>query len=269
MPIRYVTVCSTTCDTNMPDLDPALSNHKQEEADTIIVLHAIDVTRRNPFSDLIISCSDTDVPLILLHYFEDLCSTTVFSTHEHDMPLQPLAEKLGSNVCKGLLGFHTLTGSDQTGKFFGFSKLTCWNTYMASPQITLKVFEKLGRVLDDETEEKLANFVLELYMKQRPKSVTTLGALRWNLLLIHQSESNRLPPTHKAFRQMLMHTHLTALQWESSHLRSSGLPDPNEYGWKWDETKEIFEPVMATNPSVPDSIMELISCGCKTGCQTD
>ena len=61
MSIRYVTVYSTTCDTNILDLDPALSNHKQEEADTSIVLHAIDVTRRNPFSDLTISCSDTDV----------------------------------------------------------------------------------------------------------------------------------------------------------------------------------------------------------------
>ena len=124
MSIRYVTVYSTTCDTNIPDLDPALSNHKQEEADTSIVLPSFDVTRRNLFSDLTISCSDIDVLLILLHYFEDLCRTIVFSTREHDMPLQPLAETLGSNVCKGLLGFHALPGLDQSGKFFGFSKLT-------------------------------------------------------------------------------------------------------------------------------------------------
>ena len=186
------------------------------------------------------------------------------------MPLQPLAEKLGSNVCKGSLGFHALTGSHQTGKFFGFSKLMFWDTYMASAQSTLEAFENLGRVLDEETEENLANFVLELYMKQRPKSVTTLGALRWRLFSIHQRELNRLPPTHKAFRQMLMRAHFTALQWKSSHLPSPELPDPNEYSWKWDETKEIFESLMTTNPRAPDdSIMELISCGCKTGCQTD
>ena len=84
---------STTCDTNIPDLDPGLSNHNQEEAS--IVLHTIDVTRRNPYSDLTISYSETDVLLILLYYFDHLCSTTVFSTGEHDMPLQPLAENLG------------------------------------------------------------------------------------------------------------------------------------------------------------------------------
>ena len=184
------------------------------------------------------------------------------------MPLQPLAEKLGSNVCKGLLSFHALTGSDQTRRFFGFSKLTCWDTYMASPQSTLKAFENLGRVLDEETG-KSSEFRVRTYMKQRPKSVTTLGTFGWHLFSIHQSESNRLSPTHKVFRQMLMRAHFTALQWKSSHLPSPKLPDPNEYGWKWDETKEIFESVMPTNLPAPDSITELISCGCTTGCQTD
>lgn len=41
-----------------------------------------------------------------------------------------------------------------------------------------KAFENLGRLLDEETEENLANFELEFYMKQRPKSAKTLGALR-------------------------------------------------------------------------------------------
>ena len=68
---------------------------------------------------------------------------------------------------------------------------------------------------------------------------------------------------------MLMRVHFTALQWKSSHLPSPELPDPNKYGLKWDKIKEIFEPVMIENPPAPDSILELISCGCKTGCQTD
>ena len=54
---------------------------------------------------------------------------------------------------------------------------------------------------------------------------------------IHQSESNVLPQTHKALRQMLIGAHFFALQWKSSHCLSPELPDPNEYGWKWDETK--------------------------------
>ena len=88
---QYVTVFGSTCDTNT-DLDPLLADHTQKEADTSIVLHAIDITRRNPFSELTIACSDTDVLLILLNYFGQLCSTTVFHTLEHDRPLKPLAE---------------------------------------------------------------------------------------------------------------------------------------------------------------------------------
>ena len=64
--ICYVTVYETTCDTIIQDLDPTLFDHSQEEADTSIILHAIDVTQRNPFSDLVTRCSDTDVLLILL-----------------------------------------------------------------------------------------------------------------------------------------------------------------------------------------------------------
>ena len=130
-PIPYVTVYGTTCDTYIQDLDPTLFDHSQEEADRSIILHAIDVTQRNPFSDLVIRCSDADVLLILLYYFDELCSTTIFSTNEHDMPLQLLAKKLNFDLRKGLLGFHALTESDQTEKFFGYSKLSCWETYLA------------------------------------------------------------------------------------------------------------------------------------------
>ena len=131
-PISYVTVYATTCDTYIQDLDPTLFDHSQEEADRSIILHAIDVTQRNPSSDLVIRCWDTDVLLILLYYFDELCSTTIFSTNEHDMPLQLLAEKLNFDLRKGLLGFHAPTESDQTEKFFGYSKLSCWEMYLAS-----------------------------------------------------------------------------------------------------------------------------------------
>ena len=47
----------------MVDLDQDLSDHNNEEADTLIILHALDVTKRDPFSDLVVYCSDADVLL--------------------------------------------------------------------------------------------------------------------------------------------------------------------------------------------------------------
>ena len=74
--------------TNIPDLDNDLKEYGQEEADTGIVLHAIDVCKRDPFTELTISCSNTDVLLILLNYLSDqLPSTTTFKTTHHQYNL--------------------------------------------------------------------------------------------------------------------------------------------------------------------------------------
>ena len=43
----------------------------QEEIDTGMILHAVDVKQRKPLSGLVISCSDTDILLIMLCYFGD------------------------------------------------------------------------------------------------------------------------------------------------------------------------------------------------------
>ena len=141
------------------------------------------------------------------------------------MPLQPLAEKLNFDLSKGLLGFHALTGSDQTGKFFSYSKLSFWETYLASSPSTLQAFANLGiKPLDENIEKHLTESVLQLYMKSRPKSVTTLGALRWYLFSKNQTETNKLPPTRKAFQQMMIRVHFTAMQWKSSYLQHPNLP---------------------------------------------
>ena len=52
-------------------------DYDQEEADTGIVSLALNVTQRKPFFGLVISCSVTDVLLILLYYFEHTCRNTV------------------------------------------------------------------------------------------------------------------------------------------------------------------------------------------------
>ena len=68
--VDYVVIHHICLITNIPDLDPSLRNCSHEEADTGIVLNAFDVSKRDPFTDLVISCSDTDVLLILIHCYE-------------------------------------------------------------------------------------------------------------------------------------------------------------------------------------------------------
>ena len=54
----YVIVYGKSCLTNLPDLDQELrTNYTHEEADTGIVLHALDVSKRDQCGELVISCS--------------------------------------------------------------------------------------------------------------------------------------------------------------------------------------------------------------------
>ena len=75
--LDYVVGYGNTCVTNMMNLKETLFDYNQEEADAGIILHALDVSERDLFTDLVISCSDTDVLLILSFYYEDLCSSCI------------------------------------------------------------------------------------------------------------------------------------------------------------------------------------------------
>ena len=81
--LDYVVVCGNTCITNMMNLKETF-DYNQEEADAGVVLHALEVSQRDPFTDLVISCSYTDVLLILLFYFEDLCSSYIFKNRNNE-----------------------------------------------------------------------------------------------------------------------------------------------------------------------------------------
>ena len=140
----FVIVLNGNVTSNMSDLDENLFNFNHEEADTGIVLHAIDVTKRDPFSELVILCSDTDVLLILLHYFESLCTSTIFKTVNREFVLRKIHCQLSLNVCKALLGFHAITGCDQTGRFLGYTKLSCWETFLLVDDDVLQGFSQLG-----------------------------------------------------------------------------------------------------------------------------
>ena len=86
----YVVVFDKTVLTNIADLDNNLRNYNHEEADTGIVLHALDVSKRDSFSESVVFCSDTDVLLILLHYFDKLSSGIIFKAINREFVLRKI-----------------------------------------------------------------------------------------------------------------------------------------------------------------------------------
>ena len=141
--------------TNIADLDPSLRKNSHEEADTGFVLNALDVSKRDPFTDLVISYSDTSVLLTLIDYYEQLISSIVFKTTVHSYFVGEIYENLSPSIRHTLLEFDVFIGCDQTGKFSGFGKPSCWTTLMNSSKKVLEAFQELG--LPDDPNNSLLN----------------------------------------------------------------------------------------------------------------
>ena len=89
------------------------------------------MSKNDRFTELVIACSDTDVCLIMLNYFED-CK--IFKTSHKEYYLREIHRRLKAGIIKALLGFHSFSG-DQTEKFHGYSKKSCWQTLLHSPDV--------------------------------------------------------------------------------------------------------------------------------------
>ena len=225
----YVVVFDKTALTNIADLDNNLRNYNHEEADTGIILHALDVSKRDRFSELVVFCSDTDVLLILLHDFDKLSSSTIFKTINREFVLRKTYGILAPSVCKALLGFQAISGCDQTGRFSGFSKISFWEIFLDLPNNVLDEFSSLGgsTLLSDSALNTLEQFVLWLYCKNKvPSGIKNLSDLRWKMFSKQQADSQRLPPTSDTFRQKVLRSHYTVIVWKQSHVPSQALPNP-------------------------------------------
>ena len=118
---------------------------------------------------------------------------------------------MSKNICKVLLGFHSFTGCDQTGTFYGYSKLTCWKVFMSSNEAVQNTFQNLGDFLTLDVYNTMEQYVPQLYDGERPSAISSLAELRWYMLWKHQYESDKLPPRKMALEQKVLRAHYTAL----------------------------------------------------------
>ena len=68
---KYVVTYDLGSESNRQIADD-LINHDHEEADTLLILHAINIAKEDPFTECVIYSPDTDVFLLLVHYAQDL-----------------------------------------------------------------------------------------------------------------------------------------------------------------------------------------------------
>ena len=266
--IRFVVVHDTVAESNYEEFSEDLKIHSHEEADTLLVLHALDVSNCGRKEDsLHIFSPDTDVFLLLVNRYSQLCPNTVFVTGRgllrREIQLKNIYDSIGKDKADALLGFHAFTGADTSGRFAGKTKKTAFKIFMSSPQDVLRAFQCLGKGItlsSEETVTALEKFVCSLYC---PKSsgIVTIPQCRWYLFSQKHAEGEKLPPTRATLREHIHRAHFIRMIWVTADEPCPRLPAPTDYGWVLENERLV--PVRSTGLPAPLSILMLIKCNCK------
>ena len=143
--LRVVVAWSSSCRASHRDM--AYLDSNQEEANTKLLLHAIDVTTSGATSIEIVS-PDTDVFVLALRCYPELCENTSFVTgrgqRNRKIPLSPIVRALGPAKTAALPGFHAWSGADVTGSFSGKGKLACWKAFLNADERYVAALADLG-----------------------------------------------------------------------------------------------------------------------------
>lgn len=240
-----------------------------EEADTRLLLHAKHASKAGHKS-IIIKTLDSDVVVLALHAFPKLLLSHLWveygvGKHKRFLPIHQYAEKLGTEICDGILFWHAFTGCDTVSAFAGRGKKTAWEAWRTNLEITA-AFVELSHAplkLDDTTFMKLQGFTVYLY--DRTSNLQNVNDCRRMLVTKKCRQLESVPPTEAA---LLQHVKRAILQggyiWSQWSALQPNLPDPEQWGWKRSDSG--YTPLWSVLPELSKHCQELVRCGCKSLC---
>ena len=166
----------------------------QEEADTKVVLHALQILNETDLSVMLRSPSgDTDIFVILVGlvnenshkkrvYYDYGNETSRKGTWLNDIVIE-------ERYRETLLGFHAFTGNDYVSAFFRKGRKLCWNS-MIRDEAFINVFSKIGENwnLSNVIKETLEMYVCNLYGSKR----TSIDQARLELFQKKYTKQNKV-----------------------------------------------------------------------------
>lgn len=185
--------------------DMAYLESSQEEADTKLLSHAIDVTTSGATSIDIIS-PDTDVFVFSLRRFPELRESTSLVTgrgqRHRKILLSPIVQALGPARTAALPGFHAWSGADITGSFACKGKVGCWKAFLEADEDSITALADLGTTMQP-TSSAIAAIEKLVYQLYQPKThISRVKDLRWLLFRKKQAQSERLHQTQAGFHPL-------------------------------------------------------------------
>ena len=263
--LKKFLVTSGTVTKGNTSVPAQLLTHSQEEADTLVILHALTVEKH---AEVTIDSPDTDIFILLIHRCSELPLDTRFLTGKgktrRSIPIKQIYDALGEKRASALLGFHTFTGTDMSGRFAGKTKEWCFKVFLTCDEKIWKALESLGHTdLSADTYTHLERYVCLLY---KSKVHTKLKDLRWYLYSNRAAQGESLPPTTGALNLHIQRANYIAMIWRKATESHPSLPSPVEYGWQLLSDDGPYIAIRSSDPPAPEAVMNLIKCGCKKGC---
>jgi len=107
-------------------------------------------------------------------------------------------------------------------------------------------------------------FVCILY---RSKIHTKVNELLWFLYSNRAAEGKNLLPTSGSLHIDIRQAHYMAMIWKNAGENYTCLSTPDDVGWTSVTCSNHYFPVRCLNTPAPEAVLQLITCGCKWGCE--
>ncbi len=209
----------------------------QEEADGRLLVHASHAASEG-YQGTVICSEDTDVFVMSLA-FQDRIGAQLFQkcgtkNRRRIVDIQRIADSVGIDVCRSLIGMHAYTGCDSVSAFAGKGKARALKLLMSNSDHQ-ETFIELGQEwnLSQELLEKLEAFTCLLYA---PKASTSqVNKLRYHLFCAKKGEieSHQLPPCKDCLTNHAQRANYQAGIWRRCLESNPQVPSPVGKGWKW------------------------------------
>jgi hypothetical protein len=162
-----------------------------------------------------------------------------------------------------LPSFHALTGCDSVSSFRGRGKVKAWQI-LSEELDQYQAIQGLGDDADvsEDVQEAVFRFVGALY--DRKEMDGDVNLLRYQLFCQKQAKNDAMPPTKDS---LVQHTKRAAYQsfiWKQALEAKPTIPTPDGHGWHTVDGQ--LAPTLMTQPAAPNTLLELIRCGCSKGC---
>ena len=247
--------CHKVTQENVTNVESLVSN--QEEADTKVVLHALDALKKDGNVCIRSPSGDTDILVIAIALLNEN-SRVLVDTGNGDNRKKVWLDSitLTSRQQDALIGFHSFTGNDCVSAFFRKSKQICWDKMREEESDWIEMFANLGETwtLSQSQKDDFEKFVCHLYSSKKSNVNQARFKIfeRKHLKSKQVADLSLIPPCYRTLMLHLERANYVAKIWKSTGIAMIDLPSPTQHGWTedWD--------ILWTDEMFPESMTDYV-----------